>query len=67
MDIIRAPREETEPAMIDEAMALLQSSGALAYTASWLRTTAAKLQASPECHVVPGLITKFLDPVKHAI
>ena len=65
--LVTTPREDTTDAMISDGLALLERTGAFAATATWLRETAASLEDGPEAGLVPGLVTRVLAPVAHAL
>lgn len=65
--IVRAPRAETSPAMIAEALELLGRLGAIDATATYVRDEAAHASADPLASALPGLITRVLEPVRHAL
>ncbi len=66
-EIVETPRAETPDAWIDEGLALLERVGALEATAVWLRDRRDALARSPVAAWVPGLVERFLAPVRHAL
>lgn len=65
--IVGAPRAETSPAMIAEALELLQRLGAIDATARYVREEAARASADPLGPALPGLVARVLEPVRHAL
>ncbi|PKN58289.1 MAG: hypothetical protein CVU56_06505 [Deltaproteobacteria bacterium HGW-Deltaproteobacteria-14] len=65
--IVRAPRAETTPAMVEEALALLHRLGAIDATIAWLRAESAHADADPLAAAVPGFVARLLDPVRHVL
>ena len=65
--VVRAPRAETTPAMVQDALDLLDQTGAIAATIAWLRSEAAHAEADPMADSVPGFVERVLDPVRHVL
>lgn len=67
LEIVRTPRPETPDAWVDEGLALLERVGALDATARWLRQRRDALADASVARWVPGLVERFLAPVRHAL
>lgn len=67
MAIVRAPRAETSRAMVTEALAILDATGALAACAQATAAMAERLEHAPLAYAMPGLVARVLAPVAHAI
>lgn len=67
LEIVRAPRTETTSAMIDEALGILHTTGAMAACADEAARLGRAIQASPLSHAIPGLVERLLAPVSHVI
>lgn len=65
--IVHAPRAETTPEMIEEALALLHTTGAIDASLVRLRHNAVDLQASPWNYATPGLVERVLAPLGHVL
>jgi geranylgeranyl diphosphate synthase type I len=65
--IVHAPRAETSREMVDEALGLLHTTGALDASLTRLRHVAADLASSPWSVATPGLIEKVLAPLAHVL
>lgn len=66
-DIVCAPREATDAAMVARGLELLGDCGALDATAAWLREERDAGAQSPIAALVPGLVDAILAPVAHAL
>jgi geranylgeranyl pyrophosphate synthase len=67
LEIVHLPREQTPPAMVAEALALLHETGAIATALGTLRDHARRLEASPWASATPGLVARVLGPLAHAL
>jgi geranylgeranyl pyrophosphate synthase len=67
MQIVRAPRHETSPAMVAEALAILHRSGAILAATDELARMARALAEAPFARVVPGLVERVLGPIGHVV
>lgn len=65
--IVDTPRAETTDAMVDEAMALLESTGAVEATAQWLRNMRDSIATQRYAETVPGIVARILKPVAHRL
>lgn len=65
--VVAAPRERKTPAQIDEAFGLLERTGALRATADRLVDLHDRALAHPLSESFPGLATRILAPVVHAL
>jgi len=65
--IVRAPRAQTSDPMVDEALALLDATGALAACGAEVARRAAAIRSSTLSHALPGLVERVLAPVRHAL
>jgi geranylgeranyl diphosphate synthase, type I len=65
--VVEGKREEKTPALIDEAIALLERTRALEATAAWLSAAHDVAAGDPMAEVMPGFVTRLLSPVKHAL
>ena len=66
-EIIRAPRNETSNAMIDEAMKLLEDGGGLEATRLYLLEESKSLSSVGISGYLPGFVERILKPVAHAL
>jgi hypothetical protein len=53
--------------MVEEAIALLERTRAMEATAAWLTATHDAAVRHPMAEVLPGLVTRLLSPVEHAL
>ncbi|TNF24236.1 MAG: polyprenyl synthetase family protein [Deltaproteobacteria bacterium] len=67
LEIVRTPRGETSRAMMDEALDLLEQTGAIAATIDWIRSATAEAEANPLFGAVPGFVERILDPIRHVL
>lgn len=67
LEIVRSPRAETSPPMVEEALALLNRLGAIEATIAWIRAESAQADADPLAAAVPRLVARLLDPVRHVL
>lgn len=65
--VVEGGRERTSVEMVEEAIHLLERTGALAATALWLKDSLDTAVAHPMAAVVPGLADLFVAPVAHAL
>jgi len=65
--IVRTPREDTTRAMVHEALGLLEDTGAIAHTIAHVRETATGALANPVGRLVPGLVERMLEPIRHVL
>src|SRR6185437_3167843 len=65
--IVELPREEKTPERIEEAIALLERTGALGATASFLGDLFDEALGHPLSESFPGLAARLLAPVAHAM
>ena len=66
-EILSAPREATTDAMLDEGVALLDSSGAIAAAIAELITARDDYARSPCAALMPDLMDVVLRPVAHVL
>jgi len=67
LGIVRAPRADTTPAMIHEALRLMHEVGAIAAGLERVAGLAAELAGHPLAAAAPGLVERVLDPIRHAL
>lgn len=67
MAIVRAPRGDTTAAMVEEALALLHATGAIAACIAEVERRARALLAAPFIVAVPGLVQRVLAPIAHVL
>ncbi|MCC6623289.1 MAG: polyprenyl synthetase family protein [Deltaproteobacteria bacterium] len=67
MAIVRCPRAETTPAMIAEALALMHATGAIAAGLGRVRDEGRALADLATNALVPGLVERVLEPIRHAL
>lgn len=67
LTIVRAPRQDTSDAMIDEALAILGATGALAACADEVARLARAIRSEPLSQALPDLVERVLAPVRHVI
>lgn len=67
MAIVKTERARTTAAMVEEALAILHTSGAIAACAAECARLAAELEARPFAHAMPGLVQRVLEPVAHVM
>jgi geranylgeranyl pyrophosphate synthase len=65
--VIGAERGQKTRAMVEDAIATLERTGALAATAEWLMEARDAALRHPFAHAVPGLAEHMLVPVAHAL
>jgi geranylgeranyl pyrophosphate synthase len=65
--VVEGQREEKTPAMVAEALALLERTGALDATAAWLKAAHDAAVRHPMAEVLPVFATRLLSPVAHAL
>lgn len=65
--IVRTERANTTRSMVDEALAILHRTGAIAACAAECGRLAAELEARPFAHAMPGLVQRVLEPVAHVV
>jgi geranylgeranyl pyrophosphate synthase len=63
LGVVQAPRAKTTPEMVDRALEGLREFGALEATAAWLREARSRLEGHPEAGLLPGLVSRILEPV----
>jgi len=67
LEIVRMPRADTPRELMDEALDLLDTTGAIAATIDWVRASAAVASADPLAEAVPGFVARILDPIRHVL
>ncbi len=67
LEIVRAPRADTTPAMINEALDLLRTSGAIDACVAELLALARRIESAPFAYAAPGLVERVLAPVSHML
>lgn len=65
--VIRSDREQKTQSMVEDAIATLERTGALAATAAWLMEARLAALHHPFAQAVPGLVERMLVPVAHAL
>lgn len=65
--IVRAPRAQTSDPMIDEALALLDATGALAACGAEVARRAGAIRSAALSQALPGLVERVIAPVSHAL
>src|SRR5262249_24991128 len=65
--VLRADRRDTTRSMVEDAIATLDRTGALAATAAWLAEAQGAALHHPFAPAVPGLAERMLAPVAHAL
>lgn len=65
--IVRAPRAQTSDPMIDEALGLLEATGALAACAAEVARRARAIRSVSLSEALPGLVERVLAPVSHVL
>lgn len=67
LEIVRAPRANTTPAMIHEALDLLHTSGAIDACVAELAALGRRIEHAPFAYAAPGLVERVLAPVSHVL
>lgn len=67
MAIVRAPRGDTSTAMIEEALQIMRTTGALDACVRELAGMARAIERAPFAGAAPGLVERVLAPISHVI
>jgi len=67
LSIVKTRRADTTPELVSEALAILHASGAIAACIDNVRTQAHALLGSPWAALMPGLVERVVEPVRHVL